>query len=173
MKSCRRLELTLRAALCATSKSGRRGPLWVITAVLLATTAISMSALPQKRPFMAYLGESRGDGSPNLTTFKAHSRRAVGHERVSCRVVNVIFRVLLNIVWVLLRPWQDRDRADGLRTGVANNKRPLVLPDFATRAAPPNNGSPNARPSCCRCPTFTSCAACRRRSSPSPTRTRP
>jgi len=40
--------------------------------------------------------------SPDLTTAETDVRRAVGHQGIARRVVNVIFRVLLNVVRVLL-----------------------------------------------------------------------
>src|SRR5213595_3926795 len=43
----------------------------------------------------------------------------------------------------------------------------------SARAPPRSNGSPRARPTCCRCRTITWCSRCLRRSPRSPTRTRP
>ena len=43
----------------------------------------------------------------------------------------------------------------------------------SARAPPQSNGSPSARPICCRCRTITWCSRCRRRSPISPTRTKP
>jgi len=43
----------------------------------------------------------------------------------------------------------------------------------SARRSLPRNGWPSGKPNCCRCPTSTSCSVCRRRSPPSPGRTRP
>jgi integrase len=42
----------------------------------------------------------------------------------------------------------------------------------SARAPPPRNGSPTARPTCCRCRTITWCSPCQGRTPTSPTRTR-
>ena len=57
-----------------------------------------------------------------------------------------------------------------------NGRRPLPVATGtarSVRAQRHGNGSPSAKPSCCRCRTSTSCSRCRPRSPPSPIRTRP